>query len=408
MGRRVDIHIGLHKTGTTYLQRSLYASRSALADAGVLVPGEGHLFQRRGFWDLMGRRMRGVDQPKLAGSWDALAAEVTGWAGSQVLLSDEFLVYARRGQVRRLLRALEPAEVHVVVTVRDLARVIGSMWQQEVSQGRTWTWPEFVASVRDPESGATAAGVAFWLKHDLRRVLATWESFVPAERIHVVVVPPAGAPPEELLERYAAATRLDATLLTPAPREENTSVGPAEAELLRRVNVRLGDRLNERQYTHVVNGVVRPLLREVSPTARITLSPDDRSWVTERSRELVDLLQHSGYDVVGDPSELLLPPAEDGDDADSGVVLRPGALEDAATAALAAVVEQYARHWWRTRRRNAESEAPVSTRVASGWRSLGWRARQRGLELADRNPVAARAARTYLRLSSRAARFRAR
>src|SRR5262245_6225333 len=164
MARRVNIHVGLPKTGTTYVQQTLWESRQQLAHDGVLVPGESHQVQRRAFWDLLGRRLRGVEQTKVPGSWQELVDTAQRWTGRQVLLSEEFLVNARPAHVRRMVRAFEPAEVHVIVTVRDLARVIGSMWQQELSKGRTWPWSEFVAAVRDPEHGPATAGVGFWLR----------------------------------------------------------------------------------------------------------------------------------------------------------------------------------------------------------------------------------------------------
>ena len=408
MGRRIDIHIGLHKTGTTYLQSCLHSSRDALAEAGVLVPGKHHLYQHRAFWDLLGRRSKGANQPKLAGAWDALVEEIKAWQGHQVLLSDEFLVYARRGQVRRMVRALEPAEVHVVVTVRDLGRVIGSMWQQEIAQSRTWTWPEYVAAVRDPEEGAATAGVAFWLKQDLGRVLAPWESVVPREHIHVVVVPPSGSAPDEVLRRFAVATHVDPSLLTPAADQANTSVGPAETEILRQVNVLLEKKLNERQYMYVVNKVLRPALREANPTGRITLPTEHRGWVREKAKEMADFLRSGQYDVVGDLGDLLPDDSHRGDDPDGGLAVDHAAMQEATTAVLAAGSEHYAKYWSRTRRSAGESEASAGTRVLSFWRSLGFRARQNALEAADHNPLFAKAARLYLRRSTRRARSQAR
>ena len=57
------------------------------------------------------------------------------------------------------------------VTVRDLARVLPSLWQQEIRKGRTWMWPEFLSSVRDPQSGSVTAAAAFCLI-----VCSTWPS----------------------------------------------------------------------------------------------------------------------------------------------------------------------------------------------------------------------------------------
>ena len=42
MASQVFLHIGLPKTGTTYLQSVLWESRAALARDGYLLPGSGH------------------------------------------------------------------------------------------------------------------------------------------------------------------------------------------------------------------------------------------------------------------------------------------------------------------------------------------------------------------------------
>ncbi len=392
--RRVYIHVGLPKTGTSYLQKTLWASQDRLSRAGVLVPGENQQFQRHAVWDLLGRRLRGVDQPEVPGSWQALLASVQTWQGEQVVLSEEFLVHAGPGVPQRLVKDFQPAEVHIVVTVRDLERVLGSMWQQNLAKARSWCWPEFVAAVRDPEHGPPTAGVAFWLRYDLRRVLAIWAEAVPADRIHIVVVPPAGSSPTVLLERFAVAADLNVRALTPPHKEVNTALGLVEAELLRRLNSNLDGRLNERQYRHVV-GLLKPVLRRRrGSNAAITLPRGERNWVAEASRELVEYLRGSPYDVVGDLDELLSSPDSDlGDDSHD---VADDELADAAIAALTALAEHHATYWWKMRSRERVSRADARTRLSSARRALVFQVKVRALEAADSNRLLARAAGLYL------------
>jgi hypothetical protein len=401
MARRAYIHVGLPKTGTTYLQQTLWESQRQLAEDGVLLPGGSRQAQRRAVWDLLGKRIHGVEEAKVPGAWQELVESARQWTGRQLLLSEEFLVNARPAHVRRIVRDFEPAEVQVVITVRDLARVIGSMWQQELSRGRTWGWSEFVAAVRDPEQGPATAGVAFWLHQDLKKVLATWSSAVSPERIHVVVVPPAGSPSTRILELFAAATEIEVSTLTPTSKLGNPSVGVAESEVLRRLNEGLDGRLNERQYRRMISQAVKPVLQKRTSSTRVRLPESERAWVTERSNEMVELLENGPYDIVGDLGDLL--PTDD-------VYARRGAdqvtdkdLAEAAIASLTATVEQYAAYWWRTKKRDQSSEASKRERIASASRALGYRTRLGALERADRNPMLARAARMYLRWTTRRA-----
>ncbi len=395
----VYLHIGLAKTGTTHLQQVLWVSRHRLADDGVLVPGRTSRSQTLAVWDLMGRRTRGAEQPDVAGSWQALVDAAANWAGSHVLVSEEFLANARPGQVRRAVRAFAPAQVHVVVTVRDLSHVIGSAWQQELAKGRTWSWEEFLGAVREPERGPATAGVAFWLRHDVLRVLDTWEVAVPRERIHVVTVPPPGAPLLLLQERFAAASRLEPGALTIDHPLANESIGVTEAEVLRRVNIGLGGRLNERQYIRAVQQGVKPALRVDRSSPRIRLPVQELGWVAERATAVVAELRSRGYEVTGDLEDLV-PTRSAGDGEEAGEA-GAGDLAEAALAALVAVTEKYAEVWWRTRRPGRPVEGTGAQRVLSAGRAVAYRARVASLEAADRSRLASRLVNAYLRRSSR-------
>jgi hypothetical protein len=398
----VYLHIGLPKSGTSYLQDALWASRQQLSDHGVLVPGHQRVAHNRAAWDLLGRRSRGADQPHVVGAWPALVDEVRAWRGSAAVISEEFLAFARPGQVRQAVRAFAPARVHVVVTVRDLARVLVGSWQQQLAQGKAWTWDEYAAAVRDPERGPASAGVAFWLRQDVVRVLDVWHSEVPHERVHVVTVPPAGSPPELLAERFAAATGLDPAWLVSGDHQShqghqsNVSVGVAEAEVLRQLNASLGERLNERQYTRVVARGVRQALQDRPQPLRMALPDEHLDWVSERSTAMVDELRRREYHMAGRPDDLLPQP---GDGTAPGAV-QPAELADAAMAALGTVVEQYATFWWKVRARD-QSDGPGHGDPASSARAAAGRVRLGALRLMDRNRLVRRVAIRYLNRSPR-------
>ncbi len=66
----VYLHIGLHKTGTTYLQNLLKANREGLRAQQIYYPGgPGEPQQAFAVWDLQGRRPRGVHDTRIGGSW---------------------------------------------------------------------------------------------------------------------------------------------------------------------------------------------------------------------------------------------------------------------------------------------------------------------------------------------------
>jgi hypothetical protein len=271
-----------------------------------------------------------------------------------------------------------------------------SMWQQNMAKGRTWSLPEFVAAVRDPDHGPATAGVAFWMRYDVSRVLAMWARVVPDQRVHVVVVPPAGSAPTALLARFAVACDIEVNDLTPPDREANRAVSMVGAELLRRLNVSLGDRLNESQYRHVI-GLLGPALQAGTDAGPIPLPAQERGWVGEMSTELVRFLRSSPYDVVGEVDDLLLPTGPGGDVAD----VTDKELASAAVEALAATAERHAKYWSRTRHHERSGDAPATSRLASAGRALIFSTKVRALDAADRNPILGRAAALYLRGRSR-------
>jgi len=85
MARRVYLHIGLPKTGTTYLQTLMWNNREVLAGQGVLLPGDS---RRQHLWascavredpNLVRR------SPEAPAAWDRLTGELNGWDGTAVV-----------------------------------------------------------------------------------------------------------------------------------------------------------------------------------------------------------------------------------------------------------------------------------------------------------------------------------
>ena len=134
-----------------------------------------------------------------------------------------------------------------------------SAWHQNVMTGSTTTWLDFMTAVRDPAAVSVPDATAFWLRHDLLRVLDTWSSAVAPERIRVLTVPPPGAPAHTLLERFSEAAELPADLWGRGEvAVRNVSLGAAEVEVMRRLNEAVVPVLNQAQHRFVVEHGLRP------------------------------------------------------------------------------------------------------------------------------------------------------
>ena len=378
------------------------ANRDAIRAQDVeYTCGKGEPYQVFAVWDLQGRRPRGSDDKRIAGSWPALVRAINTSGRRTALISEERLSMSTLRQLRTAVKAFPDSEVHVIVTVRDLARVLVSAWQEDLKNDKTWTWKEYVDAARDPAKVALSPARGFWLRQDVVKICETWEAAVPASRLHLVTVPPSQAPPQLLVERFASVVGFDPALLTAKPGWTNETVGVAATEVIRRVNERLDGRLKQRQYDFAIKTTVVPMLARRTEPVRFTLPAEELPWVTERAAEMVAQLTARGYPVVGDLEDLR-PQAHGGrrpDDATDEELL------EASLDALALLTERYGTAWWNKRRPEdpGDQHVGVSSRVRAGV----FRSQRKAAEVADSNPAAGKAMSAVLKLRDRA-RVRAR
>jgi hypothetical protein len=136
MAQRVFLHVGLPKTGTTYLQTLLWHNREVLRSQGVLLPGDS---ARQHLWASgVVREDPKLDRrsPEAKHAWDRLLTEINAWPGT-ALVSHEFFASAGAEQAERAVAALTDAEVHVVVTARETLSLVTARWQEYVKNGST-------------------------------------------------------------------------------------------------------------------------------------------------------------------------------------------------------------------------------------------------------------------------------
>jgi len=386
MAGRLVVHIGLGKTGTTTLQDALDASQEALATYGVEVAGGGHRAMRRAVYDLVGRRIGGGENTGVDGSFKPFMASIATSTAPVVVLSEEMLAGARPGQIKRLVGAVGGREVIVVVTVRDLASVLGSYWQQQIMMGRSQTLPDFLESVRDPGSGSASAGVGFWVRQDLGRVLAAWETQVPRNNVRIVTVPADRS--ESLEDRFASVLDVPPGVLR-APEQTNASVGVPEAELIRRLNLAVAGQLKENHRLQVMRALRSGLVGRGSRSIGVP----DLPWIHEQTQARISLLTSRGYQVVGSLDDLTprtLPALPEASESE---------VADAAIAALVALTDDHGRLWRRSRRRQQPGPSQ-GLGITSRGRAATFALKARALDRADRNRLVAWAARTYLKRTS--------
>lgn len=319
--KRIFLHIGAPKTGTTYLQHVLWRNREDLARHGVLYPGDAPHRQWQAALDLLDMRFLGHADPKVPGSWERVVAETRSWQGDTVVISHEMLAWASADRARHAVESLAPAVVHVVYTARDLGRQIPAVWQESIKNKSTQPFERYLHDVQTLRERAEGE---FWGAQDAVAVLRRWSTAVPRDRVHLVTVPPPGSPQNLLWERFAGLLGLDPAAYDATGTQQNTSLGAAEATLLRRLNLAVGDDIGFPIYHGVVkHHLAQRVLSGRGNQVRIAVPARLHPWVEKESHALVSDLRHAGYDVVGDLDELLgdVPGDVPGDDA-------PGTVDD--------------------------------------------------------------------------------
>jgi len=339
---RVFLHIGEPKTGTTFLQHVMWRNRDELAARGVVLPGHHPQDHYRASQDLR-------DIPKLAsdpagswtGEWEILARQARQ-APRVAVISHELFSAADEEQAERAVRSLEPAEAHVVLTVRDMATLLPAEWQETVKHRNAKRWEDWLGDVIDRESyAADRRQWWFWRVHDTLAILGIWARYVPPERVHVITVPPPGSDNALLWQRFAALLDVDPDSVDITRARSNSSLGLPEIEFLRRLNEALPDEVPDWFYMwNVKEGVAHRALASRPRTGRLVLPADREIWAAKQGEILISALGDSAYDVIGALGELRPPPVTEpaASPADQPADL---VLDAAVDAAAALVVNQY-------------------------------------------------------------------
>ncbi|MFC8344739.1 hypothetical protein [Streptomyces sp. NPDC057280] len=301
------LHIGPHKTGTTSIQGALFAAKDRLGEHGVLWPAATRHPMEAVLAACARPGMMGDAGPSER-QWLHLVDRVNGAgrAVTSVISSEFFADAADDATIGRIVAQLGGDRVHVLVTLRPLARIMPSQWQQYVQNGLRMGYEEWLEHMLR-KAPYDKPNPSFWRRHRHDRLVERWVRAVGAERVTVVVVDDRDR--DGLMRTFEQLLGLPRGLLQEVPDTANRSLTLAETEMLRNLNKEFrGNGLPDELYSKLVrHGAVMHMKNACSPTPQ-DVKIRTPQWAVEAAAEIgagmARRIGATGVRVLGDPALL--------------------------------------------------------------------------------------------------------
>jgi hypothetical protein len=294
------LHVGPHKTGTTAIQGALRQARPAMAERGVIYAGKVRQHQMAALALTGGDGLIG-DRGAAPSDWELLVSQANGARDKRVIISSEYFDEADDAAARKAVEDLGGDRVHVVVTLRPLAKILPSAWQQYVRNGVRKSYPVWLDGLLN-QPPYDWPSPSFWRRHRHADLVDRWASVVGPGNVLVVVVDEADR--DALMRTFEKIVGLPKGLLEAETGWTNRSLTAAETELIRAVNFKFRRRKwPEPIYNRVIRlGTIETMQRRRPLRDEPGIATP--KWAIERANELAAeasaRIAASGVHVLGD------------------------------------------------------------------------------------------------------------
>lgn len=223
--RKLILHVGEHKTGSTYLQKRLSTERAYLAGHGIWYPEE--------FISIFGHHRiaaflqwqideEGVAQVRAVLSPDRAPADTA-------ILSSENFCTLGRDRIAMLAELLRGWQVEIVYFLRHLGGFWVSHWQEMIKHGGDITFPEYLAQASAPDMGPRS-------RISQVEQLENLAEYFGRESIRIVAYDNVLGEKQDLYDYFLRMTVGIEPRDRATDERVNSSFGPQRVELLRALN----------------------------------------------------------------------------------------------------------------------------------------------------------------------------
>jgi len=305
-GSRI-VHIGPPKTGTTALQSSMFLRQADLAAYGVAYPGRRRHERAAVSAAALSWTPAGYSDD-IDKHWRWLTNEVRTSTADRTLVSSEIFALAPDPRLPQIVEDLGGPDLQIVITVRPLARMLPSQWQQSIQNREVVSYDEWLQRLLGPDAEPDAYTDSLWRHYRVDRLVERWGAHVGEANVTVIVIDPDDR--SMLLGTFERLLGLPAGFLVPAPDESNISLPYPEVEMLRAFN----RRFRAEGYDHglYVRAIRRHAMRQIKATGQPIMQAhpiDTPTWAIEEANrvatEMVDAITASDARVIGDLTHLI-------------------------------------------------------------------------------------------------------
>lgn len=304
MVKKVFIHPGFHKTGTTGIQTIFTESRKRFMEEGLFYPyarGEGH---HRAAWALheriWGWKDRGGKKTPIS-EWNHLVKQ-TKRARKSALISSEFFSELTLEEISKVRQAFSKVETTVIFTWRPLHKLLASSYQQYLKYGIKADYEKWLFGIFK-EGEYKNQTPSFWERHRHGEVIAKWVEVFGVDSVKVIVADEKN--PNFLYNSFGNILGIESSLIrADETTKKNRSLTFEETSLLLEVNKRFPKERAWADYEMFVReGAFNRLANSTYPAigGSKLLTPD---WAVAaamvQNQKSIDLINQLKIEVFGD------------------------------------------------------------------------------------------------------------
>jgi len=307
------IHIGPHKTGTTSLQNALKSSSESMLQQGVYYAAPNDLTaSNRAARALLRLPFNDPNTVVPYKEWEEQVALVQESSAKRIVISGEEFSLCARQEIIRLRQELGSNQLHIVITIRPLEKILPSQWQLDYrgrySAASLEAWLRANLEPQGFRNIAKSMGFRhpLWFRHRHDELVNRWASVVGLERVTVVVADDRNH--RALLSAFEGMLGLSSETLSSVDGKSNPALSGEEIEIFEQLERLIADRdlsfstPNSRRQALRRLRVHRPLSASDS---KIVVPEWSREAIRVRSEAIHDGLLESGVRIIGDLSLVL-------------------------------------------------------------------------------------------------------